>query len=226
MEASELQPGDSFRTHKSPGAYFVLRGPAMELGWLDAIRYESNGVEIGLVQLPRRTIVLPTDSCIIHVYGAGPFFNEEEVANIKFIEDTAAMYPQIILYSPRQSDVSKRFGACKDATEREAMSGEILEENIRAIQNSHLIMAVVDNRDPGTIWEHGYSYGKDVPVVTVTFRDYGLNLMVARSSICHCRSRNKVIQVFEALCTFDFTPDRDEIRDILRPLSDPTGDTY
>ena len=47
------------------------------------------------------------------------------------------------------------------------------------------VLAVIDDRDIGTIWEMGYATGKEIPVITISNSSYGLNVMLAESVQAH-----------------------------------------
>ncbi len=51
--------------------------------------------------------------------------------------------------------------------------------------------AITDGKDPGTIWEAGYAYAKNIPVIYVAFtlgKEGQFNLMLAESGKAACRT--------------------------------------
>ena len=117
------------------------------------------------------------------VYIASPFFNEEQLALVKSIE-YALESAGIDYYSPRSE------GVLLDLTEeeRQANKTRIYECNIENIENCTHMLAVIDGRDIGTIWEMGYATAIGRPIVTLSNHDYGLNVMIAESVQAHTLS--------------------------------------
>ena len=68
------------------------------------------------------------------------------------------------------------------------------------IDDANLVVALIDDRDIGTIFEIGYAFAMGVPVITFTNMDYGMNLMLAESVLAHCKG---VEQLTEALDMID-----------------------
>jgi hypothetical protein len=48
-----------------------------------------------------------------------------------------------------------------------------------------MMVALIDGRDTGVIWELGYAYGIHLPIVTVSAEGYGNNIMIEQSVIGH-----------------------------------------
>ena len=110
-----------------------------------------------------------------HCYLAGPFFNETQVNLIKFLE--ALKSEMMPIYSP----MSDGFVLKPDASNEERE--EVFTSNTDAIDHSHFMLAVIDDFDPGTIWEMGYAFGKGVPILAYSdVPGRGLNVMLAGSS--------------------------------------------
>lgn len=69
--------------------------------------------------------------------------------------------------------------------------------DVAGIQNSDLLIAsLTENPDTGTIWEMGYAYGINKPVLAYNTTD-SLNLMPAKGTLCF-------IDDIENLKNFDF----------------------
>jgi len=106
---------------------------------------------------------------------AGPFFNEEQANLIKFLESLKS--EAMPIYSP----MSDGFVLKPDASDKERE--EIFTSNIDAIEQSYFMLAVIDDFDPGTIWEMGYAFGQGVPILAYSdVPGRGLNVMLAGSS--------------------------------------------
>lgn len=136
----------------------------------------------------------------LQVYLAGPFFNETQVATIKKLE-TLIESLGFKVYSPSRD--GKKLDMSTDSPELRA---EVFQDNIKHLSESEIIIAVIDDRDTGTMWEMGCRYGRwldgytgldnyqddenraDCPmIVTYTDHDYGVNLMLTESIACHCK---------------------------------------
>lgn len=110
-----------------------------------------------------------------HIYLAGPFFSDEQRDLISWFE--SLNWEALPIYSPR----SDGFVLVPDATQEERQ--QIYNSNVDAITYCSFVLAVIDDFDPGTIWEMGFAtgIGKDV----VAYSDVpgrGLNVMLAGSA--------------------------------------------
>jgi len=128
-------------------------------------------------------------------YLAGPFFNPAQVAVIKQIETLVETVMGWTLYSPRRDG-----GVLLDMTPevRAANARRLFVENVDRITQSDHVIAVIDDRDPGTVWELGYAYclrrgremlgnGTKPRIISFTNHDYGLNIMIQECVDAHCR---------------------------------------
>tara|TARA_R110000803_G_scaffold85829_10_gene152238 strand:+ start:418 stop:840 length:423 start_codon:yes stop_codon:yes gene_type:complete len=114
------------------------------------------------------------------IYIASPFFNKEQVSFVEAIEK-ALNAASIAHYSPRSE------GILLNQTEEEKQKNKrhIYKININMISACSKVLAVIDDRDIGTIWEMGYATGKEIPVITISNSSYGLNVMLAESVQAH-----------------------------------------
>lgn len=128
------------------------------------------------------------------MYLAAPFFKPEQVALVEQIE-VAAAKPTIRLFSPRSEGVI--LGMTKE--ERDALAPKIFESNCSHIDRTDLVFAVVDDRDPGVIWEMGYAYARSIPIITYTDRDFGLNVMISMSVAAHVKGMAAADKLFAEL---------------------------
>lgn len=91
------------------------------------------------------------------VYIAAPFFNPEQldiVENIKDILDNR----QLPFFSPRDECLFKPG---------ETTPAEVLSVNITALLNTDLTVCVTDGRDPGTMFEAGWCFAQNIPIIYV-----------------------------------------------------------
>lgn len=124
------------------------------------------------------------------VYIAGPFFNDDQVKVIQRIEmllkDKGINY-----FSPRSEGVLLDL----NEVDRQAAKHDIYLKNVEMICECDHMIAVIDDRDIGTIWEMGYATALQIPVTTMSNKDYGLNVMLAESVKAH------TLSVADAVCS-------------------------
>ena len=114
------------------------------------------------------------------IYLASPFFNEEQLNFVKELEE-AFDIAGISYFSPRSEGVLIEM----TPEEKEKKMTEIFESNVKHIAQANLVVAVIDDWDTGTVWEMGFAYGINIPIMTISNHDYGLNVMVRQSVECH-----------------------------------------
>lgn len=135
------------------------------------------------------------------VYTASPLFSETEQRRCGVIEkmckdlDLKFFAPRLgtaeegkmlgkfskLLFSQDFSEYTKE----QVLQERDKYATAILNANIEAINNSAIMIACIDNRDPGTMFEIGYAVAHNKPVITYSFENYGSNIMISQSTIYH-----------------------------------------
>lgn len=93
---------------------------------------------------------------MIKVYIAAPFFNDKQ---LQIVEDIKAILEEqtIEYFSPKDKSMFKQGDD----------PSKILRLNCRAIEHSDFVIVVTDDKDVGTIWEAGYSYAFNVPILYV-----------------------------------------------------------
>lgn len=119
------------------------------------------------------------------VYLAGPFFNEHQIEVIAGIEDLMDEFA-MGYFSPRwcgmiddkSTDIEKRA---------------IFHKDIESIQNSRYVFAITDGKDMGTLFECGYAFANNVPIVYIALDLKGpFNLMLAKSALRVVRSMDEL----------------------------------
>ena len=135
------------------------------------------------------------------VYAAGPFFNPSQLATMEEVE-TVLYDAGVDVFQPRNGAASakklnKDIGAGKDPDPKTRY--QVYRDNVDNIDDADLIVAVIDDRDIGTIFEIGYAAKANVPIITFTNMGYGMNLMLAESTLAHCKG---VSQLSEAMSMF------------------------
>ena len=107
-----------------------------------------------------------------HLYLAAGFFNDAQQDLCTFVEHLETH--QMPVYSPRLDG-----GVLTPASTIDTIS-EVFESNKRAINLASVVLAVIDDYDPGVLWEMGYAHAQGIP--TLGFSDVegrGLNVMLA-----------------------------------------------
>lgn len=110
-------------------------------------------------------------------YLASPFFKDTQIQREEAVKNLLRNEGYTV-YSPRENGV-----LTPDATDE--IRTKIFKENCEAIQKSHRILAITDEKDIGTIWEAGYAYGlgKEIVYYAETLGDNPFNVMLGKSGI-------------------------------------------
>ncbi len=107
-----------------------------------------------------------------HVYLAAGFFNDEQKNLCSFVESLETSVMPV--YSPRLDG-----GVLTPASTNDTIS-EVFESNKAAIGVASIVLAVIDDYDPGVLWEMGYAHAKHVPALGFSgVEGRGLNVMLA-----------------------------------------------
>ena len=121
-----------------------------------------------------------TERPVVHaspkVYFAAPFFTPEQIEREEWLIYMLRM-AGFDVFSPRENILLS-----PNATQEEREKA--FRDNIHEINNSDLVFAVTDGKDMGTIWEAGYAYGVNKPIVyyNETLGPEGkFNVMLAQS---------------------------------------------
>lgn len=72
-----------------------------------------------------------------------------------------------------------------DREAKRNLSKFVLSANISLLKSSHLLIAVIDDRDQGVIWEMGYAAARGIPTISVSYQDFDTNIMLGASVIAH-----------------------------------------
>ena len=110
-------------------------------------------------------------------YLASPFFKDSQIQREEAVKN-ALRNEGYTVYSPRENGI-----LTPDATDE--VRTKVFKENCEAIQKSHRIFAITDEKDIGTIWEAGYAYGigKEIVYYAGTLGDNPFNVMLGKSGI-------------------------------------------
>lgn len=120
------------------------------------------------------------------VYIAAPFFNREQLTRVSNIETILAR-EGIAFFSPRSLGVLKDLSPA----ERDEASSIIFNKNVEMLDWCDIVIAVIDDKDTGTIWEMGYGKGKGKKIIAFTsYPSKPVNLMLARSCFAYLKGYN------------------------------------
>lgn len=117
------------------------------------------------------------------VYIAGPFFNEQQLETVQKIEHIL-LRADIEFFSPRREGILLHM----DKADAESMYDHIFRKNVEQLHECDTIVAIIDDRDIGTIWEIGYAAALGKDIITYTAKEYGLNIMLAKCVRFHSKS--------------------------------------
>lgn len=123
----------------------------------------------------------------IKVYIAAPFFNKEELDFVKEIESVFDVMG-VDYFSPRKHGVVSEI----EGEHRDAKMKRIYDLNIKGMRESTVMLAVIDNRDTGTMFEMGYytkmmEKAKERYMISITNKDYDINVMLRYSINGHMK---------------------------------------
>jgi nucleoside 2-deoxyribosyltransferase len=155
----------------------------------------------------------------VNIYLAAPFFTPTQLETVGLMEAAISSYNQFVLYSPRQSGIVLKD---KSPAEREKLADQVLQENVKQVRWADVVVALIDDRDPGTIWELGLHYGIGLmapwpPRAAISFsnQNYGLNVMLARSVNTHCQGIEELKKCLDKLANGGIGA----LRNLPRPLT-------
>lgn len=119
------------------------------------------------------------------VYLAGPFFNDHQIEVLAGIEDLMDEF-EMGYFSPRWCGVI-------DEKSTDIEKRAIFHKDIESIQNSRYVFAITDGKDMGTLFECGYAFANNVPIVYIALELKGpFNLMLAKSALRVVRSMDEL----------------------------------
>lgn len=118
-----------------------------------------------------------------NIYLAAPFFSDEQIARrdklAKLLNENPSV-ENVFLPGEHEDDPDAEFGT----TEWQLATFKL---DVNQMNTNDVVVAIldyeaVDTSDPGTIWECGYSYANNIPVLGVQFSgSKKLNLMLSMS---------------------------------------------
>lgn len=122
------------------------------------------------------------------IYIGAPFFTPKQLKLVQDIENVLKRN-RILYYSPRSEGVLINLTEKERAKEKQ----RIYKTNIDNIDDCSMMIAVIDDRDIGTIWEMGYATSAGKPIISLSNQDYGLNVMLAESVQAHVKNLEEML---------------------------------
>ena len=124
-------------------------------------------------------------------YFASPFFNEEQVEREESLKRILRTH-NVALYSPKENGI-----VSVDSTD--SYMKKIFDDNVMHLQICDIVFVVTDGKDVGTIWEAGYAYALNKPIIYFceTLGDNPFNIMLGQSGTLIYKSRENLIKDLE-----------------------------
>ena len=110
------------------------------------------------------------------IYFAGGWFSPAQEEEHTRVGNFLERHKNLEVFNPRTAG-----GDFKVGKETDHMT-QVLLNNCKAIDEADLVVAITDYKDMGTLWECGYAYAKQKPVIYYceTLGDKPFNLMLAK----------------------------------------------
>ena len=133
--------------------------------------------------------LLSSNKLDYNLYFASPFFNPEQVMREEEIKHLLRKL-SFRIYSPKEKCFLKPDANFVDQK-------KVFMDNCSAIKRSMAVFVITDGKDMGTIWEAGYAYGINKPILyfAETLGDKGFNLMLAQSGRRTFIDRNDLTRI-------------------------------
>jgi len=134
----------------------------------------------------------------IKVYLAGGWFDEFQDKALSYLEDLLinSFKEKFEVFAPRKSIIIKN-------DEEVNLQDFVFNENCKHIEDSDLVIASTVSKDMGTIWETGYAYAYNVPIIYTLFderiKKAKFNLMLAASGIAAFTKKEDFIKFITKL---------------------------
>lgn len=111
------------------------------------------------------------------IYFAGGWFSPAQEEEHTRVGNFLERRKNLEVFNPRTAG-----GDFKVGKETDYMT-QVLLNNCKAIDEADLVVAITDYKDMGTLWECGYAYAKQKPVIYYceTLGDKSFNLMLAKT---------------------------------------------
>jgi nucleoside 2-deoxyribosyltransferase len=126
---------------------------------------------------------------IAKVYLAGPFFTPEQNQVLTEVEQLCSKN-SLDFISPRKFMILEPKASLADRK-------LVFDKNVETIKQADLILAYTDGYDAGTVWEMGFAFGINKPVIGYTFTGKTMNVMLANSCKGFLQNQEQVVKFLE-----------------------------
>lgn len=111
-------------------------------------------------------------------YLASPFFNEKQIERMECVLSILRLNGNSV-FAPYENSVVENQNL-----QVHEYRAKIFSKNVNAIKASRMVLAITNDKDMGTLFEAGYAYGNNIPVVYFAEDLNGpFNLMLSESGI-------------------------------------------
>ena len=124
---------------------------------------------------------------IDRIYIAGPLFKPAHIEVIKNIEQLLDSL-SCPYFSPRE------FGVIADEKMTPERMRRIYDMNIDMVAQCDTMIAIIDDRDTGTVFEIGYASAMSKNIITYSSQGYGVNVMLAHAVFTHTQNLEELQQ--------------------------------
>jgi len=130
----------------------------------------------------------------IYIYISAGWFSKKQEKALEYIEKLILNNNKFQFYSPRK-EIQLESGKIQSKNSRLS----VFNSNIAAITIADLIISSTVEKDMGTLFEDGYAYAKNIPIIYTLFdddlKDVIFNLMLSESGIA-CFTDKKEFEKF------------------------------
>ncbi|GAK04556.1 purine trans deoxyribosylase [Geomicrobium sp. JCM 19037] len=106
-----------------------------------------------------------------YIYLASGFFNEQQLKKVEITEDILRG-KGIRLFTPREHQNEQfEFGSLE-------WRSVTFDDDRVAIRYADAVVAIYDEQGPGTVWEIGYTYSLEKPIIILQTISEPVNIMI------------------------------------------------
>lgn len=118
------------------------------------------------------------------VYLAAPFFNKQQKEVVSKLEHL--LFSNYTVYSP------SRDGIILTPDADDTLRQQVFNENVKGMDDSDIIVACLDDKDTGVLFELGYSFATHKPIISFSSVDKPINVMLDMTVVGHAHSYDEL----------------------------------
>lgn len=122
------------------------------------------------------------------IYLAGPFFNEQQILWLELVCNSLENASFKVISPSRENGIITMNTSFEERK-------EIFEKDINLLEKANIVVALLDNDDPGTIFEIGYAFQKNIPIFALKTSQSQLNNMILFGCTSISSSVEELIEV-------------------------------